>query len=925
MMRYAEVAVDAPVSPARTFSYSIPDRFRIQPGQLVWVPFGRRILQGVVIELASAPRVEVTKDILQAVEPSPLLDATALTLAQWLSRYYLCPLFDAVALFLPPGFKAQVRSQILPIPVDAANLEKLKSPAREALETLAGRQRLTEAEFAKLLGKRSGPEVNRLAQRGLIHRRVDLPRPRTFRYVSQLFPASPQDDLGHWPEAPDKLPARQEKLLQAVREQAGSYSTAQANKEFGSGVGNALVEKGLLGLEWVRQEGSPLSSAASSVASNQAARPNTSGQPDDPDSLLPDDPAANGAEPPLTLFPMQADALARIAETLDDPARQPRTFLLHGVTGSGKTEVYLQAIQRVVEQGKQAIFLVPEIALTPQTVQRVNARFPGRAAVLHSGLSERQRFDQWWKIRDGDYDVVVGPRSALFAPAPNLGLIVIDEEHEWTYKQVEAQPFYHARTAALELARLTGAGVILGSATPDVESYHHARRGRYRLLELPHRIRQAAPPPGRDEQEGDNNAQDLRSEFDELIQPTHGEFDELTELAHGELTELAHGELGEFPQPAHGEPVEPPLAPNLSTNGKGRDAGKMPASADAEGLAPVEVCDMRQELRQGNRSIFSRSLSQALTRCIERKQQAILFLNRRGSAPIVQCRDCGYVVTCSGCAVSLTYHSTEARLRCHRCNRRSRSPRQCRQCAGSHIRQLGIGTQRVVDEVRALLPEAQVERWDADSVRTGPGTEETMRRLAAGETQVLVGTQMVAKGLDVPNVTLVGVVLADVGIHLPDFRAGERAFGLLCQVAGRAGRGAEPGRVIIQTYNPDHYAVAAAARQDYAVLFRTEIAARHQQGNPPFNRLVHLLYQDLNPTTCQQQAITAARQFRQLIRAQGLTDVQVIGPAPGIPERVRGQYRWRLILRGRNLHRFLEGTDLSSRGLTIDVDPVHLL
>ena len=910
MMRYAEVAVDAPVSPARTFSYSIPDRFRLQPGQLVWVPFGRRILQGVVIELAPAPRVEVTKDILQAVEPSPLLDATALTLAQWLSRYYLCSLFDAVALFLPPGFKAQVRSQILPIPVDAANLEKLKSPAREALETLAGRQRLTEAEFAKLLGKRSGPEVNRLAQRGFIHRRVDLPRPRTFRYVSQLFPAGPQDNLGHWPEAPDKLPARQEKLLQAVREQAGSYSTAQANKEFGSGVGNALVEKGLLGLEWVRQEGSPLSSAASSAASNRAARPETSGQPDDPDSLLPDAPAANGAEPPLTLFPMQADALARIAETLDDPARQPRTFLLHGVTGSGKTEVYLQAIQRVVEQGKQAIFLVPEIALTPQTVQRVNARFPGRAAVLHSGLSERQRFDQWWKIRDGDYDVVVGPRSALFAPAPNLGLIVIDEEHEWTYKQVEAQPFYHARTAALELARLTGAGVILGSATPDVESYHHARRGRYRLLELPHRIRQAAPPPERDEQEGDNNTQD-----------PSGEFDEFTEPAHGELI-----------QPAHGEPVEPPLS--LVKEVKERnphpsplpgDEWQWPESADADGLAPVEVCDMRQELRQGNRSIFSRSLAQALTRCIERKQQAILFLNRRGSAPIVQCRDCGYVVTCSGCAVSLTYHSTEARLRCHRCNRRSRSPRQCRQCGGSHIRQLGIGTQRVVDEVRALLPEAQVERWDADSVRTGPGTEETMRRLAAGETQVLVGTQMVAKGLDVPNVTLVGVVLADVGIHLPDFRAGERAFGLLCQVAGRAGRGAEPGRVIIQTYNPDHYAVAAAARQDYAALFRTEIAARHQQGNPPFNRLVHLLYQDLNPTACQQQAITAARQFRQRIRAQGLTDVQVIGPAPGVPERVRGQYRWRLILRGRNLHRFLEGTDLSSRGLTIDVDPVHLL
>lgn len=851
MLRYAEVAVDAPVSPSRTFSYHIPEQFRLRPGQLVWVPFGRRTLQGVVMELAAAPQVAETKDILQAVEPSPLLNDTALTLARWLSRYYLCSLFDAVALFLPPGFKAQVRSEIRPAAVDDAAWAKQKDGVREALATLAERKRLTEGEFSKLLGKGGIREVNRLASQGLIHRKVDLPRKMTFQYVSQLFPAAAQDTAEQGAVQAYKLPGRQERLLQAVREQGGGYSTTQANKEFGSGVGNALVEKGLLGLEWVRRESSP------------EILP-----------ILPEEEWASVVAPAaareLTLTRMQADALSRIVAALDAPGQEPRTFLLHGVTGSGKTEVYLRAIQHIVKRGQQAIFLVPEIALTPQTVQRVNARFPGQAAVLHSGLTERQKFDQWWKIRDGDYAVVVGPRSALFAPTPDLGLIVIDEEHEWTYKQVEAPPFYHARTAALELARRTGAGLILGSATPDVESYHHARSGRYRLLELPYRIRQGVMPTA------------LRV----------------------------------------GEPVAGYAADDTAA------AGRQQLNIDTDngdGLADVEICDLRLELRQGNRSIFSRALAAALTECIEQGRQAILFLNRRGSAPIVQCRDCGYVVTCSGCAVSLTYHAAEARLRCHRCNGRRRPPTRCRQCGGNHIRQLGIGTQRVVEEVERLLPGVAVERWDADAARGGPGPAETMRRLASGETQVVVGTQLVAKGLDVPTVTLVGVVLADVGLHLPDFRAGERAFGLLCQVAGRAGRGAEPGRVIIQTYNPEHYAVAAAARQDYAALYQVEIAARRQQGNPPFNRLAHLLYQNVNPTTCQQQATTAARLLRQRIRSQGLTDVQVIGPATGMPERVRGQYRWRVIVRGRRLHQFLEGSGLSTREVTIDMDPVHLL
>ena len=809
------MAVDAPVAHSRTFSYSIPSPLSLEPGQLVWVPFGRRVSQGVVVELAATPQMEVTRDILQPVEPSPLIAPLSLELARWLSGYYLCSLYDALALFLPPGFEAQVRSRVSAVPGHEDMLPSLKPQSRDAVENLAARRPLREQEFVKLLGRGGEREVHRLVDKGLIRRQVDLPRPRIIpRYTCYLLPVGAQDPAKDtretWPEPPARFPNRQLELLRTVRSQQGPFPMSLGNKEYGQGVADALVRKGLLALEWLREDTSTV--------------PNASG---------------NEVSPSFTLTQEQADAVARIIDALDDPSARPRSFLLHGVTGSGKTEVYIRAIQRVVERGQQAIFLVPEISLTPQTLERLTSRFPGRVAVIHSRLTPRQKFDQWWRIREGDYDVVVGPRSAIFAPVPSLGLVVIDEEHEWTYKQEEAQPLYHARHVALEMSRLTGAVVLLGSATPDVETYHRSQQGGHRLLELPHRVR-------------------------------------------------------------------------------------TPDSSTAPGLAQVEICDMRRELREGNRSIFSRRLAQGLRDCVIAGRQAILFLNRRGSAPIVQCRDCGYVANCSRCSVSMTYHAAAERLFCHRCNQRSRLPRRCRQCDSERIRQLGIGTQRVVDEVAALLPGVRVERWDADATRSGVSADEIMRRLQNGETQVLVGTQLVTKGLDVPNVTLVGVILADVGLYLPDFRSGERSFGLLCQVAGRAGRGAEPGQVIIQTYSPDNDAIAAAADQDYAAMYRQELQGRQQLGNPPFNQLVHLVYQDVNATLCQRQATIMARQLRQRVYAQGLTDVDVVGPAPGIPSRLRGRYRWHLVVRGPDLHRFME--DLSfPRGCTVDVDPAHVM
>ena len=827
-MRYAEVAVDAPVGHARTFSYSIPPQYSLEPGQMVWIPFGSRVTQGIVVGLAAPPQVEVTRDIIAPIEPSPLVDEVHMKLAHRLSEYYLCSLFNAVSLMLPPGFEGQVRSRIFSgdIPRDAETLGSMPPQTLHALETLTGDSRVKEADFVKLLGRGGERELARLIDKGLLSRRVDIPAPGLSpRHSCNLFAIEEPDAEQEPQEVANRLPQRQSNLLQAVRSAPGGYPITLANKEFGWGVGNALVEKGLAGLEWIRTESAP-------VAQTEQKH----------------------SGPRLVLTQSQENALASITQALDDPARSPRSFLLHGVTGSGKTEVYLQAIQNVVDRGEQAIFLVPEISLTPQTLDRVGSRFPGRVALLHSRLTPRQKFDQWWKIQSGEYDVVVGPRSALFAPVPRLGLVVLDEEHEWTYKQEEAQPFYHSRTVASELSHLTGAVVVLGSATPDVETYYYARDARspkHQLLELPHRIGEESP--------------DRTSK-----------------------------------------------------------------------LAQVEIIDMREELRDGNRSIFSRGLAQNLQECVRRGQQAILFLNRRGSAPIVQCRDCGNVVNCTRCSVPLAYHSgsepedsspgesSEPRLMCHRCNRRTRVPRTCRECGSSHIRQLGTGTQRVADEVTGLLPGVRVQRWDSDTARSGLDPGETMRRFQSGEIQVLVGTQVVAKGLDVANVTLVGVILADVGLHLPDFRSAERSFGLLCQVAGRAGRGQAPGRVFIQTYNPQHYAIAAAAKQDYVDLYQREIGFRRQLGNPPFNTLVHLVFQNPTEAACQSNATNAARMLRQRADAQGLTSIEVVGPAPGMPSRLRGRFRWHLVLRGPDLHRFLEGTRFPP-GTTMDVDPVHVL
>jgi primosomal protein N' (replication factor Y) len=578
-------------------------------------------------------------------------------------------------------------------------------------------------------------------------------------------------------------------------------------------------------------------------------------------------------EPPM-LTPDQDRAWSAIQSAICNPwtARSqgrlkseiPSIFLLHGVTGSGKTEIYLRALAEILAQGKQGLMLVPEIALTPQTIRRFGARFK-RLAVWHSQLSIGERFDIWRKCRDGQVDVLIGSRSALFVPLPNLGLIVLDEEHEPAYKQEET-PHYHARATALELARLTRAVVILGSATPDLESYHRARRGEWTLLELPQRI-------------------------------------------------MAH-------VAAVAPRTEPTQAVIATLNGvKGKQS---PPSVRYLELPPVEIVDLRAELKAGNRSMFSRVLEAEMRRVLAASEQVILFLNRRGTATFILCRDCGHVLKCPRCDNPFTYHGVGDTLVCHHCNRRGRVPNVCPNCKSTRIRYFGIGTEKVEAEVQKMFPEARTLRWDYDVTRGKEAHEKILSAFIRREADILIGTQMIAKGLDLPFVTVVGVISADTALNLPDFRAGERTFQLLTQVAGRAGRSPLGGKVIFQTYNPEHYAIRAAAQHDYAAFYQTEIAFRRAQNYPPFARLIRLIYVSPNERQAQEESARFARVLQQKIARVGLPDVDLIGPAPAFFHRLRGAYRYHLFVRGVNPHALLADLALPL-GWRVDVDPVDVL
>ncbi|HZS00297.1 MAG TPA: primosomal protein N' [Chloroflexota bacterium] len=597
-------------------------------------------------------------------------------------------------------------------------------------------------------------------------------------------------------------------------------------------------------------------------------------------AILPDALPAWADPPPVALPPprsaltlAQRDAFETLRAALD--AREHASFLLHGVTGSGKTHVYLHTARHALEQGRQVLALVSDISLVPAAERRFAEWFPSLVAVVHSERRPAEQRESWARIASGEARVVIGARSALFTPLGDVGLVIVDEEHEAAYKQQDVAPTYHARELALKLGELAGAVVVLGSATPDVETYWRARQGRHRLVTLPRRyVPAAAAAAGTETAAGS-------------VRPTAGD-----------------AEAAPTPLPE-------------------RDRAAAPAAPPRADLPPVQVVDLRAELAAGNTGMFSRALLAELARVLDLGQQAILFLNRRGTATCVLCRDCGYTVCCEDCLLPMIYHGDLDRLLCHHCNRRRRAPERCPGCGGRRIRYLGAGTQRVVEEVARHFPRARLLRWDRDTAARRGAHDRLWAEFASGGADILVGTQMVAKGLDFPSVTLVGVVLADASLHLPDYRAGERAFQLLTQVAGRAGRGAASGQVIVQTYSPQHYAIQAARLHDYAAFAERELAFRRAHAYPPFRRLGRLVYSDPDESRCWRECGRVLRELRAASASQA-PGVQLIGPAPAYLRRLRGRYRWQLVVAAPAPERLLAACTLPA-GWTVDVDPTSLL
>ncbi len=815
-MGYAEVSVNSPIAQRRTFSYTIPPNLSIEVGQAVWVPFGDKILQGIVLELSHYPSVEETKEIAGIIESKPVLSPSHVLLARWLSEHYLSPLFDAVALMLPPAFERKVVTFISsPATPYECDISSLSQGQRHVLELVRRWGKVSLRELEKVLGTRQARLItSQLVGQGLVVKSYELARvrvrPKRVTYLHLRVEADEAKLMATRLREQGKA-GKQASLLEFLSQvvQPVSLSEARRRANCPASAVKALVSKGLVELQQIEVKREPIS--------YQGITPSE----------------------PLTLTAAQRAALNSIKSSLLQAAKgypSPNIFLLHGVTGSGKTEVYLQALAEVVKLGKRGIAMVPEIALTPQTIERFASRFPHKVAVLHSKLSLGEQFDEWQRIRNGEFDVVIGSRSAIFAPQPELGLIIIDEEHEWTYKQHDKSPRYHARDAAVKLAELTGAVVILGSATPDVETFYYTQRGDYHLLQLPERV----------------------------------------------------------------------------------------TPSEGSSLPQVKVVDLRDELKAGNRSIFSRSLSQAVTKAVAGGEQVILFLNRRGTASFIQCRSCGFVLRCKRCEVALTYHFVEGVLVCHQCNYRIPVPQICPRCLSRRIKFLGIGTQRLEQEAGYTFPQARLLRWDSDVTKRKHSHEEILNKFRVHQADILIGTQMIAKGLDLPLVTLVGVINADTGLNLPDFRAGERTFQLIAQVAGRGGRGTLGGQVVIQTYSPEHYVIQAAAKQDYAPFYDREIAYRRQLHNPPFTRLASLVYSHTNDTLCQREAERMKRLLIEERDSKGIADLSLIGPAPAFIHRLRGRFRWQLILRGSEPSAFLSQIPIP-QGWTVDINPVGLV
>lgn len=823
---YAEIAVSPGSPQMRTFTWRVPPGMDAQRGSAVAAPWRDTLTLGIVIRVAQESEIEAPRELAAILDPNPLLPRDQLALAEWISERYLAPLFSALALFLPPHTRAHPWSGRRPLlPDPPAPVPWLTLADADAIASLPATRRSRPADLLERLA--DGPLALAGAHRALGGKRqferwigeTSLAHLNDGELALAIPPAEARAvALGLRRSAAER---RQLALLRLL--EAGDAPERDARRASGATPADlqSLLERG-----WVaRLEGR----ADNSVEKPPISSPVREEMP----ALTPDQQRAADAIRAAMSAARAARAQPQRAE------RPPRSFLLHGVTGSGKTEVYLAAAADALAHGESVIALVPEIALAPQTVARFEARFPGQVAVRHSELPAVEAREQWRQLRAGEKPIVVGPRSALFAPLRNLGLIILDEEHEWTYKQSEPHPRYHARDAAERLAALSDAVLLLGSATPDVVSMSRAQAGAHRLLELPARVESGAA----------------------------------------------------------GLPTEVPLP-------------------------EVEIVDLREELRRGNRSVFSAALAGALTEALANDEQALLFLNRRGLAAYV-CRACGAALECADCLLPLTLHRAGPVLQCHECGRREPTPDACPVCGDARMRPMSFGAQRLEDELRARFGDLPVSRWDRDSLRAAGGHAAILDEFASGRSRVLIGTQMIAKGLDVPAVTVAGVINADLSLRMPDYTAPERTFQLLTQVAGRAGRGGAPGRVIIQTYSPDHYAVQSAAAHDYTGFYEAEMRLRAPMDYPPFGRLARILCSARSAADADELAATVRERLQREAASLAAAPPEIIGPSEPWPARLRGRWRRQLVLRGPDPAPLLRAIELP-RGCTAEIDPTSL-
>ena len=784
--KYAEVIVDLPSRAVdRPFHYLVPPQLQdyLQPGHRVIVPFGSQTLVGYVIRIVDESPVDEVKPILRLLDEEPLLTREMVELALWLADHTYSRLVDALRCVLPAGIHVKSEKYVI-LKVAQDPIDRLL----QELETRAPQQRavlqyLVEARGEALVDSileatGCGPgSIAGLVDKGYATLRYRWTDPAVRVKRVQVYRLNlSREETKSWIEANRSRAPKQAEVMACLLAGGERFtqSTLATKAKTTPGTVRALEEKGLVRRDWKEIYRDPF---PSQIRRSFALPPN----------------------------PNQARALQQITQALDD-ARYG-VFLLRGVTGSGKTEVYLQAIAKALELGKQAIVLVPEISLTPQTVRRFKARFGERVAILHSALSPGERFDEWRRIRSGDADIAVGARSAVFAPFVSLGLVVIDEEHEQSYKQ-EEMPRYHARDVALWRAGKHEAVVLLGSATPAIESTCLVETGIYRSVLLPERI-------------------------------------------------------------------------------------------ENRPLPQVNIVDMRDELRRGNRTILSQQLREAIGIRLRRREQIIILLNRRGYATCVLCRECGHVLQCTNCRVTLTYHEPDQSVRCHYCGLELPVPKLCPECRSHYLRRFGVGTQRVEEVLRHEYPGVRLLRMDMDTTRWKGAHGAILGRFGKGEADILLGTQMIAKGLDFPNVTLVGVITADTALNIPDFRSGERTFQLLTQVSGRAGRGDKAGEVIIQTYTPDHYSIQAAARQDYMAFYREELAFRRELNYPPYSFLARILISG----PVEEQVIDTAHLVTDHLRAYAHANQleeksSILGPSPTPLSKVRKRYRWHILLKG---------------------------